>query len=57
MFYDLSLGAVSANQAVLELALEQQQGSKNFAPGRVVILRDRVSESFLDRVERLGTGI
>jgi antiviral helicase SKI2 len=49
LFYDLCKGAVSANQAIYQMALEQQQGAKNFSTGRVVLLRDAVSMSLRRR--------
>ncbi|CBQ67780.1 probable SKI2-antiviral protein and putative helicase [Sporisorium reilianum SRZ2] len=38
--YDLCAAVVASNQALFELALAHQQGAKNFAAGRVVIVRD-----------------
>jgi len=46
--YDLSLEAVSSNEGLLQMALDQQQASKNFGAGRVVILRDSVSSSSVE---------
>ncbi len=40
LFYDFCSGAVASNQAVLKMAIEHQQGARNFQPGRVVLLRD-----------------
>ncbi|PWN30163.1 putative SKI2-antiviral protein and putative helicase [Jaminaea rosea] len=39
-YYDAAWAAFMSNHSVLDLALEQQQGSRIFAPGRVVLLRD-----------------
>lgn len=39
-YHDAARAVGVAFHGVLELALEQQQGSKIFAPGRVVLLRD-----------------
>ena len=39
-YYDLCAAVVASNQSLFELALGHQQGAKNFAAGRVVILRD-----------------
>ncbi|MCO5589767.1 hypothetical protein L7F22_043736 [Adiantum nelumboides] len=45
-YYDMSLSASIANQDVLQLALQQAQGSKNFNPGRLLILHDSHFASF-----------
>lgn len=45
-YYDMSLSASIANQDVLQLALQQAQGSKNFNPGRLVVLHDSHFASF-----------
>ncbi len=39
-YYDLCAAVVASNQSLFELALGHQQGAKNFAAGRVVVLRD-----------------
>ncbi|KAK0566950.1 Antiviral helicase ski2 [Tilletia horrida] len=39
-FYDLCYSAEVSNQGMLQAALDQQQGSKNLGPGRIVLLRD-----------------
>lgn len=39
-YYDLAHSAVASNQGMLEVALAQPQGSKMFAAGRVLVLRD-----------------
>ncbi|KAK0548177.1 Antiviral helicase ski2 [Tilletia horrida] len=39
-FHDLCYSADVSNQGMLQIALDQQQGSKNLGPGRVVLLRD-----------------
>ena len=45
LFYDFCAGAVNAQQSIFQIALETQQGSKNFREGRVVLLRDLVSRA------------
>ncbi|KAN0062287.1 Antiviral helicase ski2 [Thecaphora frezii] len=40
LYYDLSRSIISSLQGMYELALDNPQGSKNFAAGRVVLLRD-----------------
>lgn len=39
-YYDAAWAAAMSNHSVLDLALEQQQGGRIFAPGRIVLLRD-----------------
>ncbi|PWZ02626.1 antiviral helicase [Testicularia cyperi] len=39
-YYDLCVAINTSNQSIFELALGNQQGSKLFAAGRVVLLRD-----------------
>lgn len=39
-YYDAARAATIAQHGVMDLALDQQQGSKIFAPGRFVLLRD-----------------
>lgn len=50
LYYDLSLSAKRANQDVFQMALGQQQGSKNFAPGRVVVVHDKHFSTFCPAV-------
>lgn len=49
-YYDLSQSASLANADVLQFALSQAQGSKNFAPGRIVVLLDRHFAQFTPAV-------
>ncbi|KAE8215567.1 hypothetical protein CF327_g1163 [Tilletia walkeri] len=44
-FHDLCYSTDISNQGMLQVALDQQQGSKNMAPGRVVLLRDNHFEN------------
>ena len=50
LYYDLCLTMRRSNYDILQMALGQQQGSKNFAPGRVVILHDKHFASFCPAV-------
>ncbi|KAE8181202.1 hypothetical protein CF328_g8914, partial [Tilletia controversa] len=44
-FHDLCYSADVSNQGMLQTALDQQQGSKNMAPGRIVLVRDHHFEN------------
>jgi len=44
-FHDGCYSVEVSNQGMLQVALDQQQGSKNLAPGRIVLLRDHHFEN------------
>lgn len=50
MYYDMSLSAQVANADVISLALGLAQGSKNFSPGRIVVLLDQHFAQFTPAV-------
>ncbi|PWN49830.1 putative SKI2-antiviral protein and putative helicase [Violaceomyces palustris] len=53
LYYDLSNAALASSQGLIELALNHQQGSKNFTPGRVVVLRDHHFDQDLGVIVKL----
>lgn len=46
-YYDLCAKIVKQQQSILRSAVSQQQGSKVLGPGRVVVVRDGVSDHHL----------
>ncbi|UZJ57277.1 hypothetical protein CBS101457_006597 [Exobasidium rhododendri] len=50
LYYDLCLSIRRANFDVLEMALHQQQASKSFGPGRVIIVHDKHFSRFCPAV-------
>lgn len=46
-FYNISAEIVDRNQQLLNMAAAHPQGAKSLTGGRVVVLRDDVSENYL----------